>query len=196
MKRLLSIMVLALFIPAAGASACDGMLALFADPSGGSCDAQIGFCDPVPLYLLYVRGTGPAMGPAAAFRLLKSTSDVMFLEPEWSGDHLTWGSLESGMDLAFNTGTPGWCSGDAAVSYVGTIPVLNLGDPDTFTVRVVDQPYYSGVVIVLCEPGFPKHWVTGGTFVFNGECYSPEDPFAENVAVEPSSWGAIKSLYR
>jgi hypothetical protein len=196
MKRALSLMALGLFAAVAGANACDGMLSLFSDQAGGSCDAVIGYCEPVPLYLLYVRGTGPEIAGGVAFRLLKSTTGVMFLEPQWSGDNLSFGSLESGIDVVFNAEAGGWCSGSASVAYVGTIPVINFSDPDTFAVSVVDQPFYSGVVVIECLPGNPQYHVRGGTFIFNGECRSPEDPFGEHVAVAASSWGAIKSLYR
>ena len=189
-------MVLALFITAAGANACDGMLSLFSDQSGGNCAATIGFCEPVPLYLMYIRGTGPQIAAGAAFRLLKSTADAMFLEPQWPGDNLSFGSLEGGMDVVFHTELGGWCSGSASVAYIGTIPVVNFADPDTFTVTVVEQPTYPGIFVLECKPSYPMYRVTGGTFVFNGRCKSPEDPFGEHVAVAASSWGAIKNLYR
>jgi uncharacterized protein (DUF779 family) len=196
MKRLLTLMVLALFLAAAGANACDGMLALFSDQSGGSCDAEIGYCEPVPLYLMYIRGTGPEIAAGVAFRLAKSTAGAMFLEPQWSGQNLTYGSLESGIDVVFNLESGGWCSGSASVAYVGTIPVVNFSDPDTFTVAVVDQPSYPGVFVLKCLPARPMYRITGGVFVFNGQCRSPEDPFGEHVAVAASSWGAIKSMYQ
>jgi hypothetical protein len=193
MKRMIAIVVLVLLFDIAGANA-GGMLSLFADQSAGNCGAMIGYCEPVPLYLLYVRGTGPEITNGVGFRLLKSTAGAMFMAPEWSGASLAFGSLEAGMDLVFNAGQP-WCSGEADITHVGTIPVINFSDPDTFTVAVVDQPFYQGIVVILCQD-FKKYYVSGGTFVFNGPCHSPEDPFGEHVAVAQSSWGAIKDLFR
>ena len=146
-------MVLALFITAAGANACDGMLSLFSDQSGGNCAATIGFCEPVPLYLMYIRGTGPQIAAGAAFRLLKSTADAMFLEPQWPGDNLSFGSLESGIDVVFHTEMGGWCSGSASVAYIGTIPAVNFADPDTFTVTVVELGSNQGPVPVKALRG-------------------------------------------
>jgi hypothetical protein len=63
-------------------------------------------------------------------------------------------------------------------------------------VKVADSPYYGGVIVTLCKPDYPLYHATGGTFVFNGQCKCPEDPFGAIVAVAQSSWGSIKSLYR
>ena len=82
------------------------------------------------------------------------------------------------------------------VSYMGTIPVVNFSESGFFTVKVVDSPNYGGVIVAKCEPGYPLYEVTGGTFVFNGLCTCPEDPFGAILAVETTSWGGIKSLYR
>jgi len=194
MKKLVTFMVLVL-VTASGASACDGMLSLFSDQSAGDCSARIGHCQTVPLYLMYIRGDGPEIANGVAFRLLKSSPDAMFLEPQWPGENLSIGSLESGIDVCIRA-SEGWCSGNADVAYIGTIPVVNFGDPDMFTVSVVGQPSYGGIFVLKCELGYPMHRVIGGTFVFNGRCHSAEDPFAESVAVGELSWGAIKNLYR
>jgi hypothetical protein len=37
--------------------------------------------------------------------------------------------------------------------------------------------------------------VLGGMFVFNAGCYSPEDPYGA-IATKPTTWGAVKDLYR
>jgi hypothetical protein len=43
---------------------------------------------------------------------------------------------------------------------------------------------------------YPEHEVIGGTFVFNGTCDSPENPFQSPTGIESSSWGAIKNLFK
>lgn len=194
MKRFVAFMGVVL-ASASGAAAYDGMLSLFSDQSAVNCSARIHHCQTVPLYLMYIRGDGPEIASAVAFRLLKSSPDAMYLEPQWAGEGLSIGALESGIDVCIRAGES-WCSGDANVSYIGTIPVVNFGGSETFTVVVADQPSYGGIFVVRCEPGYPMHRVTGGTFVFNGGCGSPEDPSAGLLAVEEWSWGAIKNLYR
>ncbi len=195
MKRLLfSSALLALLV--CSASAHQGMLALFADPLGGSCNANIGACEPVPIYLVYIRGSGPEISNGMSFRLVKSTTGAAFLEPQWPGEHIAYGGLETGIDVVVRAGE-GWCLGDNDMAYMGTISVINYADPDTFTVRVAENPFYSNIVVTLCQPSYPQYdRVKGGTFVFNGKCHSPEDPFGENVAVENLTWGSIKELFR
>jgi hypothetical protein len=45
-----------------------------------------------------------------------------------------------------------------------------------------------GLRVSTCESGYPLHFVLGGFFKFQES--------ACNVGVEPSSWGAIKSMYQ
>jgi len=73
---------------------------------------------------------------------------------------------------------------------------VNFSESGQFTVKVVDSPRYDGVIVTLCTPDYPLYHVIGGTFVFNGHCKCPEDPFGAITAVAQSSWGGIKSLYR
>ena len=147
------------------------------------------------MYLMYIRGDGPEVAAGFAFRLDKSSSGAAFLEPEWAGTAIAYGSLQDGIDVVIHAGDS-WCSGTETVSYVGTIPVVNFSESGEFTVSVVDAPYYGAVIATLCQPGYPLYHVIGGTFVFNGKCKCPEDPFGEIVAVETTSWGGIKSLYQ
>ena len=194
MKILLSVMILVLVFDGT-ALACDGILSLFADQSADKCSAELSCCQSVPMYLMYVRGDGPEIANGMAFKLEKSSAGAAFLEPQWPGDFLQFGSLEDGIDVVVRAGD-NWCSGAETVSYMGTIPVVNFAETGEFTVKVVDSPYYGGVIVTLCAPGYPLYHVTGGTFVFNGKCKSPEDPYGTLLAIEQSSWGGIKSLYR
>ncbi len=194
MKRLFFVMILVLAV-AGAASAHNGVLSLFADQSADKCSAALATCQSVPMYLMYVRGSGPEISNGMAFRLEKSSSGAAFLEPQWPGSFLTFGSLQSGIDVVVRA-DEGWCSGAGTVSYMGTIPVVNFSETGKFTVSVVDAPNYGGVIVTLCQQGYPLYRAIGGTFVFNGKCKCPEDPFGEILAVETTSWGGIKSLYR
>jgi hypothetical protein len=194
MRRLLFVMILVLAV-AGAVSAHNGVLSLFADQSADECSAELSCCQSVPMYLMYVRGDGPEITSGMAFKLEKSSAGAAFLEPEWPGDFIQFGSLQDGIDVVVRAGE-GWCSGAETVSYMGTIPVVNFSESGEFTVSVVEAPYYGGVIVALCQQGYPLYHVTGGTFVFNGTCKCPEDPFGEILAVETTSWGGIKSLYR
>ena len=196
MKRLLFSVLLALLC-AGGASAHDGMIALFADMEATDCDASISKCHAVPLYLMYVRGSGPEIAQCVEFKLLKSTEGAEFLDPVWAGNSLTIGTIETGISICIHVGDS-WCSGSESVSYIGTISAVNFSDPDTFSVSVVANPKTQppAINVAECQPGFPIHEVIGGTFIFNGRCHSPENPFAWNVAVRATTWGALKNLYQ
>ncbi len=55
-------------------------------------------------------------------------------------------------------------------------------------ISVVNHPLSNGVYVATCEPGYPTAPATVFTaLAINQECY---------IAVEASTWGAIKSLYR
>jgi hypothetical protein len=194
MKKLLSVMILVLLF-AGAANACDGILSLFANQSADKCSANLARCQSVPMYLMYVRGDGPEISNGMAFKLEKSSSGAAFLEPQWPGEFLQFGSLQDGIDVVVRA-DEGWCSHAETVSYMGTIPVVNFSESGQFTVKVVDSPRYDGVIVTLCAPDYPLYRVIGGTFVFNGHCKCPEDPFGAITAVAQSSWGGIKSLYR
>ena len=193
MKKALLAIVLAVCL-AANANAHQGMLALFADTNNHECHRALGVGEIGSIYLMYVRGDGPRLGPAYEFKLLKSTTGAVFLSPTWpSNIVLTLGYIEIGISLTAQD-----CFPDLDYVPLGTIPVMNLSDPDTFTVQVVPDPGQAPrhvIAILKCDPGRTLYAVLGGMFVFNAGCFSPEDPFGV-VATKATTWGAVKDLYR
>jgi hypothetical protein len=193
LKLLLSIVLVACL--AEGANAHSGMLALFADTHNHECHTTLGAYQTGSLYLTYVRGDGPRIGAAYEFKLLKSTANAFFLDPIWPASIvLTLGTIETGISLTTN----GDCFPDQDYLPLGTIPIMNVADPDTFTVAVVPDPQQNplhAIVILKCLPFRPVYVVSGGTFVFNAGCPDPLNPFGA-LATRETSWGAIKELYR
>ncbi|MCX5752193.1 MAG: hypothetical protein NTW97_00965 [Candidatus Krumholzibacteria bacterium] len=194
MKNLLLSLVLVMCL-AAGANAQQGMLALFSDTENNECHSDVGIGAIGNLYLMYVRGDGPRMGNAYEFKLLKSSSASAILSPTWpSSIIITLGAIETGISLCAAE-----CFPDENYVSLGTIPVMNVSDPDTFTVEIVPDPEQvpqHAIVILECKEERPIYIVLpGGAFVFNGGCYSPLDPFGP-VATKETTWGGIKELYR
>jgi len=193
MKNLLLSLVLTVCL-AAGANAHQGILALFADMDNHECHTALGVGQIGNLYLAYVRGDGPFMGPAYEFKLLRSSPGVIFLAPTWpSSIVLTIGTIETGISLTAAT-----CFPFQDYVSLGTIPIMNVSDPDTFTVEVVADPGQipeHALVVLKCDRQYSVYPVPGGMFVFNAGCHSPQDPFGK-VSTRETTWGAIKELYR
>ena len=202
MKRIVTLLNLMLFMYSTGISAHEAMFALYADPSASSCQAILPELTMIDLSLFYVRGDGPAMGPTNEFRIQKSNDDIQIGWPAWSeelGLVAVFGSLESGITVAYNMGEQDRCREEDYV-FLAIIPITNISDPDTFTISIVDRPrgkvLQPTISITLCEEPYPIYEVLGGTFVFNGTCASPENPFQDPTPVQSSTWGAIKGLYK
>ena len=194
MKRL-TLAALFVMVLCGGAFAHNGALSLYADETITVCDAGLALFDTYNLNMYYVKDQGPDLGRAAEFRLLRSSSAALLQAPTWSPKiNLTLGDLESGISITSNE-----CIGPGeTISYIGTIPVMSLGDPDTFTVRVVRHPATlpaPAIRITVCDPTNPLADVLGGTFIFNGDP-NPANWLHCNPGVHSTSWGAIKSLYR
>jgi hypothetical protein len=194
MKNLLLSLVLVACL-AAGANAHTGMLVLYSDTNSHECSTTLGAFQTGNLYLMYDRGEGPRMGRAYEFKLLRSSTGTIFLPPTWPSNVLAdiaIGTIETGISLVSAT-----CFPDLGYVPLGTIPVMNIADPDTFTVKVVRDPTAidQAVLILKCDLHDTIYYVSGGTFVFNAGCATPEDPFGV-VAVKETTWGAIKELYR
>lgn len=196
MKKALLAFILAMCL-AAGANAHQGMLALFADTNNHECHTALGVGQIGNLYLMYVRGDGPRMGNAYEFKLLRSSAGTVFLQPIWPPSIITdmiFGTIEAGISLVRPT-----CFEDQSYVPLGTIPIMNISDPDTFTVKVVPDPTQEPpriVAILTCDSWHPAIYsVLGGIFVFNAGCFSPEDPYGV-VATKSTTWGAVKALYQ
>ena len=181
----------------------EGMIAFFSDQSASSCQVILPEYGVIKLPLFYIRGDGPRFGQVCKFRVLRSSTGMELGYPEFSEEHglvSTLGNLETGITIGYHFGYE-WCAPeDEDAFYLCTIPIFNLSDPDTFTVTVAENidgsPACHTLTVVPCEDLENPHEVIGGTFVFNGDCHSPEEPFALPTAAERSSWGAIKELCR
>lgn len=198
MKRAIFSSILVALL-SAGVCAHEGMIALYSDCDHAACSAPLPKSQIIPLYLFYEVGDGPEVTSAWSFRIRKSSPDILFMEAEWAMENfMQMGSLGEGVTIFLHSGEGGWCSGDEQTIYLATIDVLNVADHDTFTMSVLENPNGSppGLYALECLDGYPFHPVIGGTFVFNGKCHSPEDPFADGVAVATTTWGAMKSLFR
>ncbi len=163
----------------------NGALSLYTSMAINDCDAPSGLFETDSIRLYYVRSSGPPMGNAAEFRMaLSSVSAIFSPSPAWSNlITVTLGDIESGMSI-----TASGCLGATEpVVYLGEIYVFNLGEAGPFTVKVIPHPVSGKIIITICDAEQTVHEVLGGTFIFNGTC---------NPAVEASSWGAIKGLYR
>ena len=137
--------------------------------------------------LYYIKDLGEDLGKAVEFKLLSSDPSAFFVDVAWSSQIVApLGTVDNGIAL-----TASACMGVGEnVVFIGDITVYHDDSPSgTFTVRVVDHPTAQppGIYITLCDSGNTRQSVLGGTFVFNGSC---------NPGVQPTSWGAIKELYR
>jgi hypothetical protein len=180
MKRLLIAMACILLLGAA-AESHEGMIALFTDMDRTDRDDVIELYVIQDIYLFYLRGNGPDQLGAYEFRFLVSSPDVLIMNPEWPPDVWAAGNVNEDV-TAVGDGVnlcDEWGTGDAF--YLGTIPVINYGDPDTFTISVVEPigGPSSRLQICRCEYGFPTHPVIGDMFLFNGDYESPSVVNAE-----------------
>lgn len=163
-------------------------LGLYADPNGQltSCQAPIEIFGTDSIYLYYVKGNGNDLGSGVEFKGVLSNPDAAFSPPpRWTNlIVLSQGDIDNGISLVASA-----CMG-VSQSYVwlGRIAVFYGGlDTSTpFTARIMEHPETGEVRITRCAPGNPIDVVRGSWFVFNGIC---------DLAVVPTSWGAIKSLY-
>jgi hypothetical protein len=191
--RRLSLAVLFVAVLFTGAHAHNGAISLYTDETITKCDAVLQLYEMFDLNIYYVKDQGPDLGRAVEFRVLVSTGSALLQPATWSPKIVfSLGDPETGISL-----TAMECIGPGeTVSYIGTIPVMNVGDPDTFTVRVVKDPATlpaPSIRITGCDPENPLYEVLGGYFVFSGD---PLHPGSCNPAVRSRTWGSIKSLYR
>lgn len=180
MKRLFFAMACILLLGAA-AESHEGMIALFTDMDRTDRDDEIELYVIQDIYLFYLAGNGPDQIAAYEFRFLISSPDVLIMNPDWPPHVMATGDVsEDVMVCGWGANLcDEWGTGDAF--YLGTIPVINYGDPDTFTISVVEPISYpyGKLQICRCEPGFPTHPVIGDMFLFNGSYEAPNVLSAE-----------------
>ncbi len=185
MKRFLLVMACVLLLGAA-VEAHEGMIALFTDMSRTDRDDVIELYVIQDIYLFYVRGNGPDRIGAYEFRFLVSSPDVLIMNPQWPPLTNATGDVSTDVMVC------GWgynlCVEWEAADYfyLGTIPVINYGDPDTFTISVVEPVGSEFAKLQICrcdEPGWPTHPVIGDMFLFNGD-YEPPSVLAAEARTQ------------
>ena len=197
MKKLALLFTLLLIVGAA-AGAHEGAISLYSDTELSSCSMDI---IPPPegagtgdIWMLYVRDQGVEMGAAAEFRVLCTSSSVLFFLPVWE-PYITLINATIPGNVSVAGTTQFGCGQD--IVPLGYVTVYNMSDPDTFHVKVVDNPDSwsgPGIYITACDDDNTEVKVIGGAFVLTGD---PENfPANCNPGVESKSWGAIKELYR
>ena len=178
------LLVISVFL-CASAFAHEGMIALFTDSTLIDCDDEIKRWEVKDIYLFYLRGYGPDALSGYQFRFLVSSPDVLIMNPTWPPNSMPVGDVTECMQVVgLGSFCDQWGTGDAF--YLGTIPVANFGDMDTFTISVVDPigplpPDTDTLLILLCEPEFSKYPVIGDKFVFNGHHTPIENPTPPRV---------------
>jgi len=164
MRKSFILLVISVFL-CAGALAHEGMIALFTDSTFTDCDDEIKRYEVKDIYLFYLRGYGPDALAGYQFRFLVSSPEVLILNPTWPPNSMPVGDVTECMQVVgLGSFCDQWGTGDAF--YLGTIPVANFGDMDTFTISVVDPigplpPDTDTLLILLCEPEFSKYPVIG-----------------------------------
>ncbi|MBN2070732.1 MAG: T9SS type A sorting domain-containing protein [Candidatus Krumholzibacteriota bacterium] len=151
----------------------EGMLALFTDMDRTSRDENVELYTIQDIYLFYIRDNGPEQINAYEFRFLVSSPDVLIMNPEWPPNTMAFGDVTVDVSVA---GTVDLCEewGSADYFYLGTIPVINYGDPDTFTISIVPPADpASNFAVCLCDPSHSIHPVIGDFFLFNGDYIPP-----------------------
>lgn len=184
MRRILLAMACVLMLGAA-AEAHEGKIALFTDMCRTDRDDVVELYVIQDLYLFYIRGNGPDQIGAYEFRFLVSSPDVLIMNPQWPPLTNATGDVSTDVMVC------GWgynlCAEwePADYFYLGTIPVINYGDPDTFTISVTEPIgcEFARLQICLCEPEFPTHPVIGDIFLFNGD-YEPPSVLAAEARTQ------------
>jgi hypothetical protein len=172
MNKLLVILLVTI-APMEGALAQGGCIAIYSDSMMTSCCADIPPYGVVDLYLFYIREEGPELGPFFEFRIKSTTDDMYFLDPEFAAGCEYAGMYSKG----FHVLSDACLDSGSAHSYLGKIPVLNMGDPDTFTISIEGSTYPNqepAIFVSYCGRYDNRYPVCGGSFLFNGthtECY-------------------------
>lgn len=156
-----------LIMPFSGIRAQSGLLSIFSDTLMTSCCADIAQYEIVDMYLFYIREEGPELGPFFEFRI-KSTSDaIIFITPQFLPGCQYAGNYAKGFQVASSE----CLDSGYDYTYLGKIPVLNMGDPDTFMVSIEGRTYHDqepAIFVSYCDRHDNNYPVCGGSFLFNG----------------------------
>lgn len=185
MKKLSLTAVLVILL-ATCVTAHEGSLGLFISEEANDCDYPPAIFEQVTMYMLYYKSdSGPDGISAFEFKLGLSAS-VQLGTVTWQQGFITNGDVAAGISVA-----TGGCYGSGLMyAPLGQITVflINVSDLANEYVIVIPDPgaEIASVLVSTCEEGYPLHEVLGSYFLFVNE--------ACNTAVEPTSWGAIKSM--
>ncbi len=188
MKKL-SITAVLVALMATSAFAHPGSVGLFANDLGTDCDADATLYLPFDIYLGYQKfDAGPNGILGGEFKIVLSDPvSFVITGTTWSpAVILTNGSWAAGMAFSFSS-----CQGtDETFVYIATLTILNtMPSPGaTAYIATSDALTFPPYAPLVAECPYPQEvvGVLGGWYHFtNGEC---------NMAVQPSTWGAIKNL--
>ena len=192
--RLISGILLLVVMPSC--LAADGWIQLFADYQPADYSSDIPPYTPINIFVSYGHfEDGPNGIQGMEFMIESSEDYVIFLGEEFwrdEGTVLTNGSVSTGISLVTSV-----CVGiDEYFVYMGYFSVLSFqaighGCPSVL-LRVLPSPnaLEEGIWVVACDENNTLHEVRGAWFCF------PANASECRWAVETSSWGVIKSLYR
>jgi hypothetical protein len=162
----------------------NGLLGLFTDETAIDNDFEPIQFVPFDVHVIYIRSNGGPDGITAfEFKLEKNNANIIVAGATWKQGFIYLGDVESGISVA-----TGGCYGSgqeyALLGYI-TIFSIEFSMPWTTYLKIAADPgaQSPGIWVSTCEEGYPLHAVLGGYFYLH-----------EFDAVDPTSWGAIKSM--
>ncbi len=180
MKRMLTLLVALLAFSSAASTDIRPSVGLFSDYSHSECSVFANLFTPFDAWLWWTPGPGGIMGVECA---IECPSNVVLVSKTYHPE------LQSqlvdcceGLECScfYSTCHTDWV-------YVFRLTFLLL-DNASSVIDIVPYPPSGGINAATCEPGYPIVPATlmSGLYI-NAWCF---------VAVEESTWGAVKSLYR
>lgn len=190
MKKLSLTVILVLGL-ATLAFAHEGSVGLFREESAVHCDVATdpAIFEQVEMYVVYDRSDAGPDGITGIEFKMEVTPSIQFSSAEWQQGFVTLGDVMTGISVVANG-----CFG-SGMQYVpfGTITVflVDTSNLENEYARLVPDPGLAeppSVYVTTCEEGYPLHAVLGGWYKFKiNSC---------NTSVAPTSWGAIKTIYK
>jgi len=166
----------------------------------GSCFAPIPVVQSVNLRIVYDPSLFPPPRPsgitAAEFRLeLGSSPAIITAFTPNPAANVVLGDVNQGIHIEFST-----CQSASPTVLLGTLQVFagQLPPPQSWFVRGGKPGSGICPMVRSCAPGSAWIPVQGAEFSVNPTAPPSlcSAPFCETIAVEPSTWAAIKSVYR